>query len=239
MADYSAGLGYGLVAAVIVVSLADVDPRVMAGMTSLVQVLLAYPVVVQHARRGNIVIDKRYLRTAFIISISSSLGALVSMRYAITASRETIEGVFAIIIIVLLVISWLRKLVNREAGREVVEESWKAGAASSIAGFIAGVEKGISGGGFSIMLVLVQRLAGIDIKSAIAGLPVVKMIPFTIIGLGYIVFGFFNLELLISLFVGGLLSSLIAPRILGSIDEKVLLTTLTLLAAYMAVKLAL
>ncbi len=223
----------------IVVSLADVDPRVMAGMTSLVQVLLAYPVVVQHARRGNIVIDKRYLRTAFIISISSSLGALVSMRYAITASRETIEGVFAIIIIVLLVISWLRKLVNREAGREVVEESWKAGAASSIAGFIAGVEKGISGGGFSIMLVLVQRLAGIDIKSAIAGLPVVKMIPFTIIGLGYIVFGFFNLELLISLFVGGLLSSLIAPRILGSIDEKVLLTTLTLLAAYMAVKLAL
>ncbi len=223
----------------IVVSLADVDPRVMAGMTSLVQVLLAYPVVVQHARRGNIVIDKRYLRTAFIISISSSLGALASMRYAVTASKETIEGAFAIIIIVLLVISWLRKLVNREAGREVVEESWKAGAASSIAGFIAGVEKGISGGGFSIMLVLVQRLAGIDIKSAIAGLPVVKMIPFTIIGLGYIVFGFFNLELLISLFVGGLLSSIIAPRILGSIDEKVLLTTLTLLAAYMAVKLAL
>ncbi len=238
VADYSAGLGYGLVAAIIIVGLLDIDPRVVAGTTSLVQVLLAYPVIAQHSKRGNIVVDKRYVKIALMISASSSLGALVSMGYAVTAPRRIIEGLFSAVIIILIILSWTKKLINNRGIENDGENSFRVNVASSLVGFLAGIEKGISGGGFSIMLILVQRLAGIDLKSAIAGLPMVKLIPFTIIGIVYAWFGFFSLEILIALFAGGLLSSIIAPRILESINDRVLLAALTILAVYIVVKLA-
>jgi len=227
--DYSAGIGFGLIASLFLVGLLDIDPRIVASAASLAQVFNAIPAVLNHYRLGNIRVDRRYLRVAIALAVSSSLGSIISITLYRSVKTETALSIFAVITIIILVIAWFSHLYKPSGGygQGIV---W-------IGGFIAGIEKAVSGGGFSMILVFLQKIVGVDLRSAIAGLPVIKLIPFIIVSLGYILSGFFSLYIFVSLLVGGFLSAMLSPIILRRIGEDLSLYIITVFIIIVLVNL--
>ncbi len=224
--DYSAGVGFGLVTSVILVSLSGVDPRVAASVTSLVQIVNAIPATLSHYYKGNISVSSYYVIVSGIITLTSSIGALLAILYYIHLPLYIVNYIFVVTVVIITLLSWISYIGPRSAS---IDSRWGS-IIAALGGFIAGVEKAVSGGGFSVVLVLIQRAAGIDIRSAIAGLPIVKLIPFSIISLFYMSSGFFDLNMFASLFVGGLASTMFAPRLLRKIDDRISLAIVTMLS---------
>ncbi len=227
--DYSAGVGFGLVASVMLVSLSGADPRIAASVTSLVQIVNAIPVTLNHYYKGNISISRYYIIISLIITFTSSIGALLALLYYIHLPLIIVKHLFVATIIFITILSWLSYITSSNRGAAGISPRWGR-VIAALGGFVAGVEKAVSGGGFSVVLVLIQRAAGIDIRSAIAGLPIVKLIPFSLISLFYISSGFFDLTMFASLLAGGLASALLAPKLLKRIDERISLAIVSILS---------
>ncbi len=233
--DYTIGIGFGLVSSIILVTMFDLDPRIAASVASLVQVVNAIPAFINHYRKGNVNINRNHIEVATILIISSSLGVLTASLYFTSIPYSYVKITFLVTVIILLCIMVYIRL--REFNLIKLNKYNKILVA--LGGFTAGAEKAVSGGGFSVILVLIQKISGIDLKSAIASLPVIKLVPFLILSVIYSYFGFFDVELFVYLLLGGFVSTFIAPYILYKIDDTITTAIITILVIVVILNLVL
>jgi uncharacterized membrane protein YfcA len=107
---------------------------------------------------------------------------------------------------------------------------------AALAGLIAGVEKAIIGGGFTVLLTAAQTAAGADLRSAIAASPLVKLPAFTIVAATYAARGYLDPLAAAALTIGALLSIPLAARLLETTNPRhiVYATTLAVTIAVLA-----
>jgi len=206
VADYGLGLGFGLAASILLVTLLGADPRSVAGAAALAQVATAIPATLAHRRRGNIGRSRGHARIALVVAASATLSAALS-----AALLSRVQGRAATLLYAAALAALTPAALYGGFRRSRVRRPL---AVAAVAGAAAGFEKAMTGGGFSVLIAAAQAAAGVDVKAAIAMTPVVKMPPFILIAAIYGVHGFFSLMHAAALAAGALLSLPVASRLL-------------------------
>ncbi|MCE4613829.1 MAG: sulfite exporter TauE/SafE family protein [Desulfurococcales archaeon] len=222
--DYSAGVGFGIAAAPILVAVMGEDPRSAAMGVSLAQLASAIPVLLQHGRKRNIEWSTEKKGIVALIGIGGVLGSATGVALASSMGHDAVRTVFALALVVILPVIWVEP---RGGGA-----TRRGSLVPLVAGVFAGVEKAFTGGGFSPLLVAAQRLSGIGLKEAIALAPAAKMLPLAIISLGYAVSGYGNLLLALYLALGSIASAIVSPGILRAVSPSIVKAAITLTILY-------
>lgn len=223
--DYSAGVGFGVAAAPILVAVMGVDPRVAAMSVSLAQLASTAPLLLQHRRKRNIEWSSEKKVIVALIGVGGVLGSLAGVALASSMSRDAVRKAFAFALIAILPVIWANP---REGGGSKKDRR----VVPLVAGALAGIEKAFTGGGFSPLLVAAQRVSGVRLKEAIALAPAAKMLPLAVISGGYAVSGYGDPALTLYLALGSIASAIISPVILKSLSPPLVRAAITLAIAY-------
>lgn len=217
-ADYSLGLGYGLVATPILVYALGVDPRVAISSALAAQVVASLPAYIA---------NRRFLRPTgsgrlagpVVMVAGASLGMAASSIYYSVIDRRAVLAIYTVSVLILIALV----LANARGASQV--PGVLGGSVKSrylklfLGGFLAGAGKGLAGGGFSPIIVAVQKIAGVGVKDAIASIPLIKPVPFVAAFTIYLYTGFVDPWLIACLTMGTALGAVVAPRILALAPE--------------------
>lgn len=215
LADYGLGVGFGLAASLVLVVLYGEDPRAVAAAAAAAQLLAALPAVAVHMRAGNIAqgaLDGAK-RTLAVLSASSTLAALAAATLATRLTGRQAQLAYALALATLIP---PLLLLARHSDRDDTKPPSPLGTAATAAalGALAGLDKAVLGGGYSILIVAAQLAAGTDLRSAIALAPAAKLLPFTVVAASYTLAGYMEPASVLALVLGALASLPAAARLL-------------------------
>jgi len=215
LADYGLGIGFGLAASLILVVLNGEDPRTVAAAAAAAQLLAALPALAAHRRAGNIA--RKALDDAkkviMMLSVSSTTAALAAATLAAQLTSGQAHLAYALALATLIPPLYI--LARHSSGDSTSPPPpRKATATAAALGALAGFDKAVLGGGYSILMVTAQLAAGTDLRSAIALAPAVKLLPFTVIAASYALAGYMEPASVLALALGALASLPAAARLL-------------------------
>jgi uncharacterized membrane protein YfcA len=210
LADYGLGIGFGLAASMILTSLAGLDPRSVAAAAAAAQVLTALPALGLHRRSGNIDAERarKAASSLLVLSAFAALSASLASAAASRLPRSHAVALYAVALALLLPAA----APGGRGGRATRHNRLAAAAAGALAGF----EKAVAGGGFSIVLALAQRSLGVDLRTAVALTPLVKLPAFALVALVYAAHGYLDAVAALLLAAGAALTLPLAARLLRS-----------------------
>ncbi|MEB3807127.1 MAG: sulfite exporter TauE/SafE family protein [Desulfurococcales archaeon] len=237
--DYTFAVGFGLIASLILVLSTGADPRTVAGTAALAQVLLALVATGYHNRSGNI--DPSVRSRARLLSLFAAAtiaGGLATSIAVAGVKRHYIELIYPFSLILLALFIIYDGVSNNREG-------WHGGPNGRLlvigTGLLSGAYKALIGGGYSVLVVLLQKRIGVDLRSGIALAPLLKAPSFLLIGVTYLLAGFVQLENLAALTIGALASLPLSAATLGRLghSRNIELVTAAILLAAGLLKLAL
>ena len=178
--DYGFAAGFGLVAGLILVGLAGFDPRTVAGAAALAQAVSGFAALAAHRREGNLDPERLRGRTAVLalIPLTATISALLASLAALKLEERMMLSIYATL---LAMLAALLTTPTRPGGYSVM------GVVAFSAA--AGVYKALVGGGYSALTVLAAESAGLNTRTAIALMPLLKIPPFTLVAASYTLAG--------------------------------------------------
>ncbi len=232
IADYGLGLGFGLAASIILATLLGYDPRGVAAAAAAAQVATTLPALVAHNRRGNI--DHRRAKSSLhlllVLSASATLSATLTSYAAALLPRSTVTLLYTAALTALLPL-----LAAAGASKARASLQQRPGIVAAAAGLLAGFEKAIVGGGFSVVIAAAQVAIGIDLRTAIALTPALKLPAFMVVTAVYGLHGYLDPMAAAALTLGALLTLPLSTRLLKAARTRhlaaVMATTLILSVA--------
>lgn len=232
-ADYGLGVGFGVVATPFLVAVLGFDPREAAAAVCAAQLLSTPAAMAFHGKRGNLPRDRGVYVTALTVSLVAGGTAAVAALLMSRVPSPTAYKVYGAGLVLLAILFVL--------GSKSEENPSRPGGAKSLvapgaAGALAGAGKAVVGAGFSPMIVLAQSLSGVDIKSAVAAMPLAKLAPLAVILAIYGATGFGSVGAALSLAVGALASTPLASRILRRVPGPHLRIVIAAALAFAALK---
>ncbi|BAA80182.2 conserved hypothetical protein [Aeropyrum pernix K1] len=210
--DYGLGLGFGLLATPILVVM-GLDPRQAIAAALVAQVISSATALIAWRSHG----AKPPSTDVLLVLIASSLAGVVlgSVFMSLLGDAEAL----AIYTVALAGIATLYmatatdsySLEVRRLGRRPI---------TILGGFLGGLSKALSGGGFSPILVASQRVSGVDYKASLVAIPLVKPLAFLAAAVIYSWAGYMEPYTAASLTAGSILGSLLAPRLSRLIPRR-------------------
>jgi len=167
-----------------------------------------------HNRRGNINTAAGARDIAATIAATATASAMLA---AYVASRLSLRQMLVLYtaslaaLLAAVAVTALARKRRRAANPRLV---------ALTAGCLAGFEKAVTGGGFSILIASAQALAGIDVKTAIALTPLIKLPAFLVVAALYYVNGYMSPLHAAALSLGALLSLPAAATLLRRSRSK-------------------
>ncbi|BAN90221.1 predicted permease [Aeropyrum camini SY1 = JCM 12091] len=205
--DYGLGLGFGLIATPMLVIL-DLDPRQAIAVTLSAQVFSSLSALYAWRSTGTEGPPKQII---IVLAISALAGVVWgSLLMSLLEEEEALALYTAALVVVtaFFIVPMLDK--SREG----------AGGPSRpyvlvLGGFVGGLSKALSGGGFSPIVVAAQRASGIDYRASLVAIPIIKPLAFITAAAVYSWAGHMNLTTAAVLTAGSILGSLLAPKLPG------------------------
>ncbi|MCE4610784.1 MAG: sulfite exporter TauE/SafE family protein [Desulfurococcales archaeon] len=230
-ADYGAGVGFGLVATPLLVYLLGVDPRVAVASALGAQLASSPIALAAWSARGTGLPGLSLIVLLALSAVAGIMAGFMAVRGLSEASALTVYTV------ALAALALVYARGSRSQGRASSQLSKQVMVAALVAGgFLAGLGKAVAGGGFSPVVVAVQRLSGVRLEAALASLPIVKPPVFAAAALAYSAQGFMDLQATLALAVGACIGALAAPSIAGKLGEERIRALVLLVIAVSAVK---
>ena len=228
--DYSFAAGFGLIASLVLSGILGYDPRSVAGAAALAQIISALPVLAIHHRLGNISSKAGETRHALaLFAFSSLLAALGFSVIAAKLPRGVVVSSYSVLLLALAAILY-RDMHSDEEDPLPTSISWL----SALYGVLAGAYKALIGGGYSAIVVLAQRRLGLDLRSAIAVTPLVKLPAFVLVVLVYTLSGHLDPLAALMLTLGALAAAPLAAHLLRktrtTITQRLLVAVIVLVA---------
>jgi uncharacterized membrane protein YfcA len=200
VADQALGLGFGLVASIILVVFIGMDPKEAVGAILAAQAL-NYLLVTAKKGFGHL---PKPLKMFVVLT---TLITFVVPYFVVAVGQTTRRALYSL---ALLSAAMVLRLTKRGSLR-------KRYALATFA-LVAALDKALSGGGLSAVFVAVQQVLGKELKEAILSLPSLKLLPTLAALAGYALAGQLPpLDMTLAMFVGATLASLIAPKLLGKV----------------------
>ncbi len=197
--DATLGMGYGT-ALIPVLLLAGFEPLQIIPAALLSQFVAGAAAALFHHRLGNVDFsrEQKYIKIALILAVGGIIAVVVAVLIAVNLSETVIKIYIGVTILVVGI------LILFTAKRQY-RFSW--GKVFGI-GFIAALNKGISGGGYGTVITGGQMLAGIEEKNAI-GVTALAEVPICIVAATayFIIYGQSSWVLAPYLVVGAVLST--------------------------------
>ncbi|OWJ54841.1 TSUP family transporter [Pyrodictium delaneyi] len=215
LADYGLGLGFGLAASLVLVVLLGQDPRAVAAAAAAAQLLTTLPAIAAHRRAGNIAPEALddAKKVVTVLSASSTLTALTAATLAARLTSSQAHLAYALALATLIPPLYILAHHNNRDNTKPPPPR-KTTATAAALGALAGLDKAVLGGGYSILIVTAQLAAGIDLRSAIALTPAAKLLPFIAIAASYTHTGYMNPTNTLALAAGALASLPTAAKLL-------------------------
>lgn len=227
--DYSFAAGFGLIASLVLSGILGYDPRSVAGAAALAQLFSALPVLTIHHKLGNI--SARTNKARRVLGLFAFSALLASLGFSIIATGLPKSIIIFLYSVLLLVLALILYKASLDAEDPPTRSSyWVA----VLYGTLAGAYKALIGGGYSALVVLAQRRLGLDLRSAIAIMPLVKLPAFTMVALIYILSGHLDPRAALMLTLGALVATPIAAHMLhktrATLTSRILAITIALVA---------
>lgn len=215
--DSSTGMGFGTTLSPILL-LMGFDPLEIVPVLLISESISGISAAILHNEFQNYNISVRPLNeitsTAIVLFLFGAFGIILSIvltYFAFEIPKEWIKLYVAILIIIIaLTYLFKRKLMRRKYEGFRIRKLWPFG-------LIAGINKGIGGGGYGPVVTLGEFISGIHPKSAIAvtslaegAISIIGVITFIVISYSGVKM---NLLLLPVVFLGSLIGSVISPYI--------------------------
>ncbi len=192
--DYTFALGFGLISSIILIGIMGFDVKEVIPIVTASQVITSVPVFLMHLRVGNV--KSKPPRELLNFVVLSSLFAFLIPALIVQLPRDVRQVLYLIVLASLPVIIKVR--VRN----------------SLIYSLIAGLDKAIVGGGLSLIIVSMEMSLGIDLRSAIALMPIVKLLPTLSTAVSYSVIAGLDPFKVVYMSVGALIASIISSRVL-------------------------
>ncbi len=203
--DYSLAAGFGLAASVVLVAMLGYEPRTVVGAAAAAQAATATASLAVHVYIGNTSLDRAQLERLAVVAAASTASGLAVSAMASTLSRNSMEALYTLGLVVL--------------AATLLMPPWRSRAAAILYAALAGVFKSIIGGGYGALAARAQMLLGADARSALAAAAAVKIPLFTVVALAYS--EYYGLTQAALLALGGLASTPIAAQLLRRMREDV------------------
>lgn len=216
VADYGLGVGFGLVASLLLAGLGGLDPRRVASAAAAAQLATLLPAVYSHGRGGVITRDDVRVNAGVIaaLSASSTAAAVAAAWLAAGLSPWGARLAYAAAMAVLAVVAAWLATRGWEAGGAGGGRGSSAVRAAIVFGAAAGAEKALTGGGYSLFMVAAQVAAGVDLRKAVALTPLAKLLPYSVVVAVYAATGHLEPRAALLLTAGGLAGLPLATRLL-------------------------
>ena len=199
--DIVFGMGYGTILTPILIIL-GVPPLKAVSAVIFSQLLSSIPTTLFHHKARNISLKwgSMDLKVALILGLSGFIAPIVAYFIAVNVSSFYMKLYLALLLLTVGLVVLSNSLRN-------IKFSWNK---ILLLSFIAGFNKGFTGGGYGPLVTSGQVLSGIGIRSAVAITPIARGIACTVAVLAYTIGGVLHLDLALPLTLGVLLSSPIA-----------------------------
>jgi len=217
VADYGLGVGFGLVASLVLAGLAGFDPRRVASAAAAAQLATLLPAVYSHGRGGVITRDDIRVNAGVIagLSLSSTAAAMAAAWLAAGLTPWGARLAYAAAMAVLAAVAaWLAARGWGDGRGSGGVNGSSATRAALIFGAAAGAEKALTGGGYSLFMVAEQVAAGVDLRKAVAMTPLAKLLPYAVVVAVYAVTGHLDPWAALLLTAGGLAGVPLATKLL-------------------------
>lgn len=228
--DYSFAAGFGLVASLVLCGVLGYDPRSVAGAAALAQVVSALPVLAMHHRLGNI--SAKTIEAMRVLALFASASLIAALGLSTIAAKLPSSVVVSSYSVLLLALATMLYMGIHSYGEDPQPTS--TGWVAAFYGALAGAYKALIGGGYSAVVVLAQRRLGLDLRSAIAVTPLVKLPAFVLVALVYTLSGHLDLLAALMLTLGALVATPLAAHLLrrtqAVLAQKALTATMVIVA---------
>lgn len=210
--DSSVGMGYGTTLTPLLL-LMGFDPLKFVPTILMSELLSGFAAAFFHAEAGNVQFVRRsaHLRAAFILSAGSLAGVLVGVHLSLSLSPSTLTALIGGIILLAGIYLCIH------ANHVFPYRSWKMLFLAVVASF----NKSISGGGYGPLMTSGQVLSGVESRAAVAITSLAEGLTCLLSVLLFSGQGRFpDINLLIPVCVGSLLSVPFSAAIVRKVDEK-------------------
>jgi uncharacterized membrane protein YfcA len=210
--DSSLGMGYGTTLTPLLL-IAGFDPMQIVPAVLFSELLSGVAAAALHHHDGNVdwVRDQRLRRTALLLILLSTLGAVTAVLVAVSIPRFWLSlSIIAIVIAmgILVLATWRRRI------------PYRPGAIVTI-GVVAAFNKGLSGGGYGPLVTAGQVVSGVPAKQAVAVTSLAEAFTCLIALLAFLALGNrLDWSLALPLAIGALLSVPVATITIKGLKES-------------------
>ena len=199
--DVVFGMGYGTILTPILIVL-GVSPLKAVSAVVFSQLIGSIPTIILHhrARNVNLKWGSMDLKVALVLGLSGFIAPILAYVIAINVPVFYMKMYLSLLLLVMGLIILSNALKN-------IKFSWGK---IVLLSFIAGFNKGFTGGGYGPIVTSGQILSGVRVRNAIAITPLARMIACIVTVVAYATGGILGLDLALPLTLGVLLSSPIA-----------------------------
>lgn len=213
--DSSLGMGYGTTLTPILLAI-GYEPLQIVPTILLSEFLSGLSASVFHSRAGNVDFTSktsRHSKIAIVLALGSVFGVIVGVNLAVEIPVYILKLTIGIIITTAGIIIWF--FLNHS----FTFKKWKMIVIASIASF----NKAMSGGGYGPLLTSGQILSGVNGKAAVAITSFAESFTCLVAVILFMIRGhYINIELLIPVCTGALLSVPISANIVSKLNETYL-----------------
>lgn len=213
--DSSLGMGYGTTLTPILLAI-GYEPLQIVPTILLSEFLSGLSASIFHHRAGNVDFTSkksRHSKIAIILALGSVFGVIVGVNLAVEIPTYILKLTIGIIITVAGIIIWV--FLNHP----FAFKKWKMIAIASVASF----NKAMSGGGYGPLLTSGQILSGVNGKASVAITSFAESFTCLVAVILFMIRGhYINIELLIPVCAGALLSVPISANIVSKLNETYL-----------------
>ncbi len=233
--DYAFAAGFGLVASMALSGVLGYDPRSVAGAAACAQIVSATPMLIMHHRVGNISnttsTGHRDVRVFVVVfALSSTLSALALSSMVTRLPRNIVLLAYSSLLATLAPLLYYTATTSHAS----MVKRRRGGHVAMLLGALAGAYKALIGGGYSAVVVVAQRMMGIDLRSAIALTPLIKLPAFGVVALTYWLSGHIDPVATTVLTAGAVVSTPLAAHMLHRARAPVLIKLLAIMVSVVA-----
>lgn len=212
--DSSLGMGYGTTLTPVLL-LFGFDPLDLVPTILISEFLSGFAASFFHAEAGNVDFSRRgpHLRPAAALALCSMIGVMAGVQLALSVDKATLHLLIGCVILGagLALLATVR--------HSFTYRLWKI----LLLGIVASFNKAISGGGYGPLLTGGQIVSGVAGRAAVGITSFAEGFTCLVATLGFLIAGnVLNLQLLVPVVAGALLSVPISADLVHRLDERVL-----------------
>jgi len=220
--DSSLGMGYGTTLTPILLAI-GYEPLQIVPTILLSEFLSGLSASIFHHRAGNVDFTSKkstHGKVAFVLALGSVLGVIIGVNLAVEIPKFILKLTIGIIITVAGIIILI--FLNHS----FAFKKWKMVVIASIASF----NKALSGGGYGPLLTSGQILSGVNGKASVAITSFAESFTCVVAVILFMIRGhYINIELIVPVCTGALLSVPISANIVSNLNETYLKRTIAIL----------